>query len=199
MINIIGVDHLIQYDNRIVPEDVFCEFTNYLAKHTRMLNIKLIAEEFSNEALYDVYCATIATVKKATQEIGIEHRFCDPEESERKELGIPYYADIRDCIKRKYNIFDEIITDFDLRKKIEKETSDVSKSFWGLREEFWFSKISDSLDKNILFVCGHEHTERFAALMAKKDAVCSVLEPYWKKEIFSDYNKLLNAGRSRYQ
>ncbi len=193
MTYIIGVDHLIQYDNGIVPEEIFHEFAEYLKVKSRMLNINLIAEEFSEEALYNVYCATTATVKKAAEEMGIEHRFCDTEEPDRIKLGIPYYADIRNSIKKKYNITDKIIPDHALGKKIEKETSDISKTFWGLREEFWFNKISDSLDKNILFICGHEHADRFAALMAQKGAPCSVLDIFWKKHIFSDYNKLLHS------
>jgi hypothetical protein len=193
MTYIIGVDHLIQYDNGIVPEEIFREFTEYLKEKSRMLNINLIAEEFSEEALYDVYCATTATVKKVAEEMSIEHRFCDTEKKEREKLGIPYYADIKDSIKKKYNITDKIIPDHAPGKKIEKETSDISKTFWGLREEFWFNKISDSLYKNILFICGHEHTERFAVLMAQKGAPCSVLDPFWKKEIFSDYDKLFSC------
>ncbi|MBN1501358.1 MAG: hypothetical protein JW982_14455 [Spirochaetes bacterium] len=47
MTYIIGVDHLIQYNNGIVPEDIFREFTDYLNEQTQMFNINLIAEEFS--------------------------------------------------------------------------------------------------------------------------------------------------------
>ncbi|MBN2402765.1 MAG: hypothetical protein JXN64_10235 [Spirochaetes bacterium] len=193
MTYIIGVDHLIQYNNGIVPEEIFREFAEFLKEKSRMLNINLIAEEFSEEALYDVYCATTATVKKAAGELGIEHRFCDVEDGDRKKLGIPYYADIRDSIKKKYNITDKIIPDHVLGKKIEKETSDFSKTFWGLREEFWFNKISDSLDKNILFICGHEHVERFAGLITQKGSSCSILDLFWKNVIFSDYDKLFSS------
>jgi hypothetical protein len=192
MTYIIGVDHLIQYNNGIVPEEIFSEFADYIAEKAHNLNINLIAEEFSEEALYNVYCATTAIVKKAAEETGIEHRFCDPEESDRIKLGIPYFAEIRDSIKRKYNIIDKTIPDHALGKKIEKETADISKMFWGLREEFWFNRISDCLDRNIIFVCGHEHAERFAALMAQKGATCSIIDPFWEKEIFSDYDKLFS-------
>lgn len=192
MTYIIGVDHLIQYDNGIVPGKIFHDFTGYLAGKARALDIGLMAEEFSEEALFRVYCATTATVKKVTEELGIEHRFCDPEENDRIRLGIPYFADIKDSVKKTHHTALTFVLNDALRIKIDKETADISKTFWELREEFWFSRILDCLDRNIIFVCGHEHAERFSDLMTRKGAGSIVLEKFWGKEIFSDYDKLFS-------
>jgi hypothetical protein len=59
-----------------------------------------MAEEFSEEALRDVYHANVATVKSVAGRLGIEHRFCDPEETDRQRLGIPCFADIRDKVRK---------------------------------------------------------------------------------------------------
>jgi hypothetical protein len=188
MVHIIGVDHLVQYDGP-VPEPVRREFKIFVIENARTLRVKLIAEEFSLEALHDVYEAGEATVREAAREAGIEHRFCDPEEADLRALGIPYHVEVMDRVKRKHGV-SGFILDPVLRKKIDLETAEITRSYWSLREEFWYSRIADRINLDILFICGHEHVNGFRALLKGRGHASEVIDPFWNKGLFSDYANL---------
>ncbi len=190
MVYLIGIDHLMQYNNYIVPENLFIQFREYLSSKALELNISLMAEEFSEEALYQVYCAAEATVKSVADRLGIAHRFCDPEESDRKQLGIPHFADIKEQVECKNAIPGNDILDYKLRKKINNETIEISKTYWEKREKFWYNNISGSISDNILFVCGHEHIPGFMSLLESEGCDCKILNDFWMRDIFSDYKNL---------
>jgi hypothetical protein len=189
-IYIIGVDHLIQYKNSIIPAVRFAEFKDYLAQLISKHSITVVAEEFNEEYLSDVYFSDEATVRSAAERSGVMHLFCDPGEDDRLFLGIPYFADIRNMVNEKYGISEKIILDRTLSKKINQEVSDESKKYWALREEFWYGKIADFNRDNILFVCGHEHALRFKELLDRTGRSAEVIEQFWRREIFSDYHTL---------
>ncbi len=189
MIYIIGVDHLVQY-NGPVPESLRKEFELFLEETAKKYNIALIAEEFSMESLVEVYGAKECSALNASERCGIEHRFCDPEENDRLDLGIPYYFDIRESIKEKYKVRERLIIDNGLRKRIEDETRDKVKSFWDIRERFWVAKIADRLEKNILFICGHEHVGRLSNLLENMGNPNVIIDPFWRSDIFINYENL---------
>jgi len=118
--------------------------------------------------------------------LGIDHCFCDPDEDDRKRLGIPYYADIRDDVRKKYGIIEGFPPENKLRKRVKGETNEISKKYWGLRELFWFNRISRRIGDGVLFICGHEHVERFKLLVKRHDYSCRILNYFWQKHIFSD-------------
>ena len=190
IIYIVGVDHLIQYRNNIVPVNLFNEFTDYIADIIKMYDVKTVAEEFNREYLDDVYFSPEATVESAAVKAGVEHFFCDPGNDDRSRLGIPYFADIRNIIKEKYGIHEKFISDINIRKKIDRETIAESKKYWQIREEYWYNIISDMPRGNILFICGHEHVLRFKDLLRQNGRNAEVLETFWQIEVFSDYAKL---------
>ncbi|MFC1670006.1 hypothetical protein ACFL20_06395 [Spirochaetota bacterium] len=190
MLYLIGIDHLIQYENDIVPGDTFLEFKAFLEETAVNHNISLMAEEFSEESLFDVYNSPEGTVKSVALKLGIEHMYCDPEEGDRKKLGIPYFAEIERKVKNKYNIRDKFIIDNSLRKKVYSETVKLSKTYWPIREIFWYEKILHMLNENILFICGHEHINSFGSLLSEKGYTTKIIDPFWKKSLFSDYGKL---------
>ncbi len=127
MIYITGIDHLLQY-NGPVPPELLEEFKGYLAAKIKDLNITLIAEEFNEEFLYDVFGATEGTAETAAAESGISHLYCDPDAAEREALGIPYYADVMDLVKERHGIREKFIMNIELRRKAEQETSLEVKS-----------------------------------------------------------------------
>ncbi|HPG52030.1 MAG TPA: hypothetical protein PLL11_15750, partial [Spirochaetota bacterium] len=114
MVYIIGVDHLVQY-NGPVPEQLREEFRGYLVMIARACRIDLIAEEFSSEALNEVYQATKDTAREAAELLHIPHRFCDPEEEDMRKMGIPFFAEILDRIKKDRGIESAFILDDSLR------------------------------------------------------------------------------------
>jgi len=189
MVYIIGIDHLLQY-NGPVPEYLLEEFRNFLSARIIEFNISVIAEEFNEEFLFEVLGATEATAKIVAGKSGVDHIFCDPEEHERKVLGIPYYADVRECVKLKYGIKENFIFDNALRKKVHEETAAEVKKYWAVRERFWFDRIKERLAENILFLCGHEHVTSFRDYLEENGIEVCIVDEFWRREIFSDYGKL---------
>lgn len=189
MVYIIGVDHLVQYDGPI-PGRLREEFRDYLVMVSRTYGIDLLAEEFSVEALQDVYHAKIDTAREAAEILGIQHRFCDPEEHDMRTMGIPYFAEIMDRIKRERGITAPFILDDSIRALVRREATDISKTYWHIRESFWYDRIAPDIDSTILFICGHEHTERFQTIVCAGGNKCTILDRFWHEEIFSDYNNL---------
>jgi hypothetical protein len=189
MVFIIGVDHLVQY-NGPVPEPLRVEFKEYLVACSREYLIDLIAEEFSREALNEVYHSTKDTAREASEILGIPHLFCDLEEHHMKMLGIPYFAEILEGVQTYHGIHQPFILDDHLRNKIRAEAIDISKTFWHLRETFWYNKLSPMIEKNILFICGHEHAIRFQSLLHSHGHACTILDTFWRREIFKDYKNI---------
>jgi len=189
MIYITGIDHLLQY-NGPVPPELLEEFKGYLAAKIKELNITLIAEEFNEEFLHDVFNATEGTAETAAAESGISHLYCDPDAAERGALGIPYYADLMDMVKERHGIREKFIMDSEVRRVVEQETALEVKKFWPVRERFWLHKLKERLNENILFLCGHEHVSGFSTLLREEGVSASVIEEFWRGDLFSDYGKL---------
>ncbi|MCU0848227.1 MAG: hypothetical protein MUD12_10100 [Spirochaetes bacterium] len=189
MVYIIGVDHLVQYRGP-VDEKLLNEFIMFINELIAEKKITLAAEELSEESLRDVCMSDTSTVKMAAESSGIKHVFCDPDDGERKNLGIPYHADVRDMVKKKMGVEEKFILDAGLRNKVEEETDRLSRTFWPAREKHWLSRISGRLRENILFICGHEHVESFRKLLADRGLDSEIIEPFWKRDIFSDYANL---------
>lgn len=189
MVYIIGIDHLVQY-NGPLPGNILAEFRELLVEKTGEYSISVIAEEFNAEFLHDVYNATEDTALAAAGEAGVDHIYCDPDEAERDKLGIPYYADVRDMVMEKHGISGGFIFDDEKRKMVELETAAEVKKFWHLRESFWLEKLRSRLCGNILFLCGHEHVDRFRALLETEGVEVSVVDPFWRRDLFTGYGKL---------
>ncbi len=189
MVYIIGVDHLVQY-NGPVPERLREEFMDYLVAYSRTCRIDLIAEEFNAEALHDVYHVTKDTAREAAERIGISHRFCDPEENDLRRMGIPCFAEIIDRVKNERGIDTPFILNDTLREAVREDAAAVSKKYWHLREAFWYDRIAGDIDSNILFICGHEHAERFQTIIRAHGKTCHILNNFWCEEIFRDYSNI---------
>ena len=188
MVYIIGIDHLVQY-NGPLPEYILDQFRELLIEKTAEYNITLIAEEFNGEFLRDVYSATVDTAMAAAGEAGIDHIYCDPEEAERDKLGIPYYADVRERVMAGLGMSGGFIFDDEKRKMVELETAAEVKKFWHIRESFWLERIRARLCENILFICGHEHVERFRTLLEREGVEVSVIDTFWRRGLFTGYWK----------
>ncbi|MBP7735896.1 MAG: hypothetical protein KA369_07980 [Spirochaetes bacterium] len=189
MVYLIGVDHLVQYDGP-VPEPIRIEFRSYIIDVCRDLAVDVIAEEFSEEALHDVYNATAGTAVEASLMLGIRHRYCDPGEKELEALGIPYFGELLERAKAEYAAPPSYILDRVLREKVRSLAVEMAKTYWRKREEFWYERLREVLDMNIVFICGHEHVGRFMSVLAAHGSESKMVEPFWKKEIFTDYGTI---------
>jgi hypothetical protein len=61
------------------------------------------------------------------------------------------------------------------------------RTYWLARESFWYDRLAPDIGSNILFICGHEHADRFSSLIREKGHECRILDPFWREKIFRDY------------
>ena len=85
MIYLVGVDHVIQHEGYLDSRKKVAlrKFQAYLKKIVCERDIRVIAEEFSEDALSGSH-TEVSSARKVAQALGIEHRFCDPTCQERK-------------------------------------------------------------------------------------------------------------------
>jgi hypothetical protein len=175
MVYLIGVNnHIVQYTSDSVDMlygHTFCrrlaeEFAQYLKEQAKKLKITLIAEEANEEGLCK-YKAKTCAGRDVSKELGIKHRFCDPNSSERKDIGIPSEYEIREQL----GLGHEITLSPDKANRLTEE----EKKFWPRREQFWFDKIRDKTDEPIIFICGSAHLESFKLLLTNKGCKAKIL------------------------
>ncbi len=191
MIYIIGVDHLVQYKNNIVPVEVQNRFRDFLGDTVEKYGIRVLAEEFHREYLRDVFFSSEAVVESVAASLAVEHRFCDPGSSERERLGIPYYSEIRDRVLESRGLErTDLVHDPSVGRSVEDECRGIARSYWKRREEFWLEKLSDVIGSPILFVCGHEHVKGFEKILEGRGIRSLVVDPFWNREQFTDYQSM---------
>ena len=185
MIYLIGIsDHNIQHNgNNSADPFLRNKFSIFLKEKIKEHNIILVAEEFNEDALHKVSNGNIATVKNVVEELKsgklkIEHRFCEPSEAYRKLKNILSPSEI---LSKKLNIHSYGESGPNLDKDQQKIfDSEIKKSF-SARETFWFEKIGNYLDRNVIFVCGADHVRSFGALLTRKGYRPTVLIESWGK------------------
>jgi len=165
LLYLIGIDHTVQFKSAIAqlfdePEERQTKreaFKAHVAEMIDKLGIEVLAEEFSEEgkrkpqemetalneqserAMFETalaQCNYETVLEQFSKAKGVEHRFCDPDSKERKALGIQV----------------------DPKKETESD--------WRKREQIWLSKIADCKHRRVLFVCGDNHFDAFARLLA---------------------------------
>ena len=164
LLYLINVNHTIQFKSALFSESESVQkkreaFKAHVAEMIDKLDIEVLAEEFGDEgkkeseirefvkdfaqAVHEPFDWETARqqfdweteLQKFNKAKGIEHRFCDPDSSERKTLGI----------------------EVDPKKQTESD--------WRKREQVWLSRIADCKLRRVLFVCGDNHYDAFAQLL----------------------------------
>ena len=158
LLYLIGVNHAVQF--KPAMSQMFSEsesvqkkrgaFKAHVAEMIDKLDIDVLAEEFGDEGKMESEIREFAKdfakavhepfnweteLRKFHKAKGIEHRFCDPDSSERKALGI------------------------------EVDPMKQTESDWRKREQVWLSRIADCKLRRVLFVCGDNHYDAFAQLL----------------------------------
>ncbi len=98
MVYLLGVDHQVQHNGPPMTPDrdhATHDFCMFLKSQAKDLNISMLAEEFSEDALR-ISKAHVAIVKDVAHSLGLKHLFCDPTRRERVELGINNDLDRRE-------------------------------------------------------------------------------------------------------
>jgi hypothetical protein len=156
MVYLIGVDHVQAQRRKRGGELTDCqrEFQSVVESAILSINPELLAEEDHPDFLSgpDVPHEKVADsiLLEISKAHGIEdrHRFVDPSQAERELIGYQELCgpDANEVPYRAHWIIRQ----------------------FPKREKFWFGKLQNSLDKDILFVCGWGHIGSFNTLLARK-------------------------------
>ena len=202
LLYLIGVNHAVQFKSALShmfpsgeSESVQKKreaFKAHVAEMIDTLDIEILAEEFSDEgkkesearefakdfakALHEPFDWETARqqldweteLQKFSKAKDIEHRFCDPNTKERQALGI----------------------EVDPRKETESD--------WRKREQVWLSRIADCKLRRVLFVCGNNHYDAFAQLLATNGFNVQPGPHYpISEDEFHDLNNVIEAARAQ--
>jgi hypothetical protein len=170
MIYLLGVDHKVQWDKSLEETK---EFEQYLKTEIPAKGITFVGEEFSPEVAQNTNSEQ-TTIKAIAEEMGIEHKYCDPDSDKRLELGIKTNKEIEKEIKKQlgYTLY---IPHKDMNKFEDLCNAEKAKYF-PMRENYWLEQILSEKDKTILFICGSDHIESFNTLLQKTNLQTQVLK-----------------------
>ncbi len=154
-------------------------FQRYLSGAAKRLGAKMIAEEASEEWVNDQGPDAWSIAQRVAEQMGIRHRFCDPDTDERRSLGLKSGGELWDkanaiSMRSGCNI-------------VEVWKEEVRNSF-PAREGFWLSrlKVRGFKKTTILFVCGAGHVDTFKATLAANGVQASIYCRDWPDDILSD-------------
>jgi hypothetical protein len=157
---LVGTSHKYQLPRNPAEQ----EFRNLLARVCEAYGVQAIAEEMSIEALVQ---------KRAAQSLGehiadakgITHRYCDPNNGQRKLLHIRQEQDIRT---------EAFLNDWD-SERLEQEI----RAAHAIRERHWLDHLLDLNCWPTLFVCGADHIRSFGGLLDQNGLRAHVVTLDW--------------------
>ncbi|AKH38458.1 MULTISPECIES: hypothetical protein [Nitrosomonas] len=153
---LVGTSHSIQVKN--------FGFEVFLKNLCEMHEICSIAEEMSYESLMAInHLATIP--QQLATKLGLEHRFCDPGQSERAKLGIAHIIDISS------KGFLSGWSETEIKKRIAESHVE--------RERYWMEQIQKLNQWPLLFVCGADHVESFRNILVQEDIKVCIAALDW--------------------
>jgi hypothetical protein len=158
LLYLIGVNHAVQFKSAV--SQMFSDsesvrqkreaFTAHVAEMIDTLDIDIVAEEFSDES------------KQKPQER--ETALDDQSERARFETALAQcnYETVLEQFSKAKGI-EHRFCDPDSK---ERKALGIEESDWDKREQVWLSRIADCKHRRVLFVCGDNHYDAFAQLLA---------------------------------
>ncbi len=164
MVYLIGVNHD-RAQRRGYGQDLTdCHrrFRSVVESAIQSIHPCLLAEEDHPDFLSEYGADSI--LKSIADSLGsrIGHRFVDPGRAEREELGYRSQRRISEICPSWPNGY------------VVARAHEIAHHF-RKREGFWLQKLEDSLENDILFVCGWGHVESFRGLLTSKGVASSIL------------------------
>jgi hypothetical protein len=159
-VTLIGTNHKYQLTGNAIEH----EFCNRIEQICEEFKVRAIAEEMNVEALAQKHasqslCERIANAK------GIGHRYCDPNNEQRRALHIRQEQDIR---------LEAFYKDWD-NERLEREIRAAHE----IREGHWLDQLLDLNCWPALFVCGANHVKSFRKALEAKGLHADVAAWDW--------------------
>ena len=162
MIYLVGCYHALQYNKALRLLDMVKltaareQYASLIRTTISDKHISLLAEEFSESALE--YLKAKSYLQEVARQTGIEHRFCDPNEAERTQIGLPSpFADTPDDAQLRIN--------------------------HTIREKYWLEKISDRLDSPTIFICGSDHIAGFTNILNSRSIENVIIREFCENDV----------------
>lgn len=162
MVYLIGVNHL-RVQRRYLGHELSAFHERYkwvVESAIKLYGPELLAEEDNVEFLPTEADSILLEIAD-TYSIG--HRFIDPDSAERRKIGY--------CSQREIS---EMCPNWPSGSGVAR-AHEIAHHF-PKREQFWLRKLRDSLNSEVLFVCGWGHIESFRALLAREGVAYSIIE-----------------------
>ena len=164
MVIVVGTSHSIQLGKNGASGEADEQFTAFLESICHRYRVRVVAEEMNTEALAENKRSTSIPQRLATS-LKLEHRFCDPNRSERIALGILQENDIRARAFGSGSSEAEIV-------------ACVAESHQK-RERYWLDQLR-ALDRwPVLFVCGADHVGSLATLLEREGIAKLIAAQDW--------------------
>jgi hypothetical protein len=156
MINLVGVNHSVQYVGRFTDPAELQAFYRELEKQCIGRKAELTAEELNQEQLDESSEPTQKSVCcQVAKKLNIKHIFCNPTKAQYKQNGYKQENEIAMKLWQK-DMSGKAGSDFE----IEAKAIEICKYFpW--RENYWLEKLKNYSNKSVIFVCGQSHLETF--------------------------------------
>jgi hypothetical protein len=164
MIYIVGTNHRFQVaDEQSTPQELI-SFRRFIASTCCTLDISVIAEEMSVEAVAQRGRTESVCLQEARR-VGLAHRYCDPDTPARAARGIREECDLEIAA------FFGRIPHEDLPKAVRDE--------FAKREAMWLEELRHLDGRPVLFVCGARHALTFNDLLNREGTRGQVLVERW--------------------
>jgi hypothetical protein len=159
-IALIGTDHDYQAFGRPGAADLEYEIERILNAY----NFAAVAEEMSREGL-ERRGATESVCKRVADKRSLRHRYCDPDRQTRSRLDIQDENLIRALGQ--------------MSGKSDQETDHQICEAHSQREQYWLDRLLELDLWPVLFVCGANHVDTFAAKAMACRRTVGVLHRDW--------------------
>lgn len=151
-----------KYECAAEDHAAFAQMLRELAKsHT----VDSIAEELNEEAMSEVGSAA-SVPQLVARELGLHHLFCEPDRTERQQLGIMDENSIR------VSTFPKMLDEATVQR--------LAADSWQRREKEWLRRLSQLSGSRIFFVCGANHVVTFVPLALEHSFQVTVVHGDWE-------------------
>jgi hypothetical protein len=127
----------------------------------------LIVEEDNEEFLANRGEISISR-EVADETSGIEHRFCEPNNKERLEIGSKNFSSIALELSMAESLSEEELG-------CKARAIEISHYF-PIRERFWLKRLSDCCDSDAILICGDMHVESFGRMLKDEGIPHEIVE-----------------------
>jgi hypothetical protein len=110
-----------------------------------------------------------SVLQDLAQKHGVPHCFCEPDRTQRADLGIRDESTIRI----------EVLLREQGPEEAEKEVARERRRQFDQREDFWCARLAELPNGRVLLVCGANHVPTISERVRARGAQCEVLSAYW--------------------